>query len=321
MPERVAIEEFAVEVSGGRLAACALGSRAAGAPLVLAVHGITANSRAWLPVTRALDGRASVIAVDLRGRGESNSLPPPYGTAAHVSDLLAVLDHLALERAVIVGHSLGAYIVARLAAAHPERVQAVLLIDGGLTIPGIEGIDPQEFATAFLGPAIARLKLSFPTPEAYHDWWRKHPAFAGSDVADEDLVAYANHDLVGVEPELRSACSEEAIRADAGELAELGRPARALTVRSKLLCAPRGLLGDPNPMQPLELVQEWAADDPGRREAVLVEDVNHYTITLGAAGAAAVAEAIADAVAVNARDGLRTNCPWKAGRRRGTIRA
>ncbi len=293
MPEPVAIVPMMIASAGGNLAAFRLGATAPSASPVIAVHGITGNSRAWLPFARALDGRAALTALDLRGRGASNSLPPPYGTATHVADVLAVLDALELDRAVLVGHSLGAYIVARLAAEHPQRVQTAVLVDGGLPIPGSEGVDPQEFADAFLGPALARLRLTFGSLEEDYAWWRRHPAFTGSEIADDDLVAYADHDLDGEPPELHSAVAEAPVRADAGELATLGLPAQRLTVHAKLLCAPRGLLDDPNPMQPLELAQAWAAHDPEHREAILVPDVNHYTITLGSSGAAAVADTIA----------------------------
>ena len=57
------------------------------------------------------------------------------------------------------------------------------------------------------------------------------------------------------------------------------------------------MVNDPNPMQPLELVRAWAAEDPSRRRALQVPDVNHYTIGLGAAGAAAVAAEVRAAVA------------------------
>lgn len=297
MTGQIEFDELGVEVAGGKLATFRLGPGAPDAPPVIAVHGITANSRAWAPTAHALGDRATLIAHDLRGRADSNALPGPYGVAAHATDILGVLDHLGLERAVLVGHSLGAYIVARFAADHPDRVWSVVLVDGGLTIPGSEGVDPQKFADAFLGPAIARLRLTFPSRQAYYDWWRQHPAFADGDVADEDLAAYADHDLVGTEPELRSSVAEPAVRADAGELAELGKPAHRLTVEARLLCAPRGLLDDPNPMQPFPLVQAWAAEDPQRRQAMLVSGVNHYTITLGAAGAAAVADAVAASLA------------------------
>ena len=78
------IERLDVPVGGGTLAAFRLSD---GPETVLAVHGITANSRSWLPVARSLAGRASLVAVDLRGRGSSSALPGPYGMAAYASDL------------------------------------------------------------------------------------------------------------------------------------------------------------------------------------------------------------------------------------------
>ena len=295
MSRPVEVTRRDVEVPGGALACFRFGA-ADERPVAVAVHGITSNSRAWLPVGRALGDRVALLAPDLRGRARSNHLPEPYGLDAHVRDLLAVLDAFGLERAVFVGHSLGAYIVAKLGADHPERVQAPVLVDGGLPIPGTEDVDPREFLDGFLGPALARIYLRFPDREAYRSWWWAHPALAGSDVAEEDLAAYADHDLVGSAPELRSSVMEAAVRADAAELvpAEIAAPRLALPAR--MLCAPRGLLNEPAPMQPIALAKAWAADDPQRRRAELVADVNHYTITLGTAGARAVADAIAEAV-------------------------
>ena len=176
-------------------------------------------------------------------------------------------------------------------------VTRIACTPGGLTIPGTEGVDPQRFLDAFLGPALARLRLTFPNREAYHDWWRGHPAISGSDIADEDLIAYADHDLVGEEPALRSGVSEQAVRGDAGELFGMGEPAHRLTQPASLLCAPRGLVNDPNPMQPIAVVNAWAAEAPERRRAASVPDVNHYTIVMGDAGANVVAASIAEATA------------------------
>ncbi len=297
MSAAVVIEPFDVPVPGGTLAAFRLGDAPPDAPVVVAVHGITATSRAWLPVARALGGRATLVAPDLRGRGHSNALPGPFGIRALADDVLAMLDQLALERAVLVGHSLGAYTVARLAADDPARVTAVVLVDGGLTRPQTEaGVDPQVFIDGFLGPALARLRMSFATREEYTAWWRSHPAFsgaAGRAVADEDLLAYAEHDLTGEEPELRSSVLEQAVRDAASELFEMGAAAHRLTVTATLLCAARGLLDDPNPMQPEWLAREWAAEAPQLRSVIAVPDSNHYTITLGERGAGAIADAIA----------------------------
>jgi pimeloyl-ACP methyl ester carboxylesterase len=303
MPEPVEITRRDVEVSGGTLACFWLG-RSVSERIVVALHGITSSSRAWLAVARALGGRAGVVAVDLRGRAASSGLPGPYGIDAHVSDVLAVLDALELKRVVLAGHSLGAYIAGRFAVSHPERVRSVVLIDGGLPIPGSQDAD----LDAFLGPALARLKLRFADRETYRAWWQRHPALAGSDVTAQDLWAYADHDLIGSAPELRSSVSEEAVRVDAADVAQAAEAAYRLTVPAQALCAPRGLVDDPNPMQPLELVRAWAAERPSLRYAEQVADVNHYTITLGARGAQVVAGAIAAACrerpAVAARAGL-----------------
>jgi len=101
MASAVEIESRGVAVAGGRLAFARLGT---GGPDVVAVHGITSSSRAWLAVARALAGRATLNAVDLRGRGASRALPGPYGMATHTADLAVVLDALGLERAVLAGH-------------------------------------------------------------------------------------------------------------------------------------------------------------------------------------------------------------------------
>lgn len=288
-------ERVDVDVAGGRLATYRLGDAGGDAPPVLAIHGITSTSRTWLATARALGHRAALIAVDLRGRGHSSELPPPFGLDAHVRDMVAVLDHLGLDRAVVTGHSLGAYIAARLATTHPQRVQQLVLVDGGLTIPESEGADPDRFMQEFLGPTLARLKLTFPDVAAYQAWWAAHPAVAGADIERADLEEYAAYDLTGDPPSLRSSINPQVVRDDGLDL--FGEPdAPRVTVPAVLLCAPRGMIDDPHPMQPLALVQEWAAAAPSRRRAVQVPDVNHYTISWGAHGAEAVAGEIAKAV-------------------------
>lgn len=281
-----------VAVSGGALATFRLGAQRGEPPLVLAIHGITANSRGWRPTARALGDRAALLAVDLRGRGRSNALPEPFGLSTHARDMIAVLDHFSLDRPVVVGHSLGAYVAARLAAEYPARIRGLVLVDGGLRLPGSEGTDPERIIEASLGPAIARLKMTFPDAAAYRTWWGEHPALVGSDIDPHDLDEYAAHDLVGEAPRLRSSVNPQVVRDDGIELFDAA-DADTLSVPAVFLCAPGGLLGDANPMQPLEQVEAWAAADPTRRRGVQVPHVNHYTIALGRAGAEAVADEIA----------------------------
>jgi pimeloyl-ACP methyl ester carboxylesterase len=284
-----------IDVAGGRLATFRLGAERSDAELVLAIHGITSSSRNWMAVARALGDRAALAAVDLRGRAASNHLPEPFGIDAHVRDMIAVLDALEVGRAVVAGHSLGAYVAARLATLAPERVRRLVLVDGGLTIALPEGVDPERFTEAFLGPAVARLSQTFADLAAYRDWWARHPAIAGSDVDPADLEEYAAHDLVGDPPRMRSSVNPQAVRYDALDLLRI-TDARQARCPAVLLCAPRGMVNDPNPVQPLSVVKSWVDASPDRRRSTQVPDVNHYTIALGARGAHALADAIAEAV-------------------------
>jgi hypothetical protein len=155
------------------------------------------------------------------------------------------------------------------------------------------------FMRAFLGPALARLQMTFSDLDAYVAWWSEHPSIAGSDIDPAVLRAYAEHDLVGTPPHLRSSVNADALEPDGTDVLR-SVDARELTLPAVLLCAPRGMVNDDNPMQPLQLVREWAAQDGARRRAVQVPDTNHYTIALGAAGAAAVAAEVRAALAAEA---------------------
>ncbi|MGH9037642.1 MAG: alpha/beta fold hydrolase, partial [Acidimicrobiia bacterium] len=110
---------------------------------------------------------------------------------------MAVLDHTGATSVVLAGHSMGAFVVARLAAAHPARVHAVALVDGGLVLPVPEGVEPDKVLEMVLGPALARLSMTFETPEAYRDFWRAHPAFAGPGMWSADAEDYVDYDLAG----------------------------------------------------------------------------------------------------------------------------
>jgi pimeloyl-ACP methyl ester carboxylesterase len=282
-------ERLDVPVDGGSLAVFRFGEPAE-RPIV-AIHGITANSQAWRAVAQELAPEVSVLAVDLRGRGQSAGLPGPYGLAAHARDLLAVLDHLGLEQAVLVGHSLGAYIAVRFAAEHPERVTALVLVDGGLSQPLPSDVDRQAIIDTVLGSVLARLRLTFESTEAYRDWWREHPAFAHGQVADAVLTPYADHDLIGEPPALRPSVTEAAVRADSEDVLDAGTMADRLRVPATLLRAPRGLLNEERPVQPAEMAAAWAEKAPDQRQLIDVSDVNHYTLVMGA-GASAVAGVI-----------------------------
>jgi lipase len=279
-----------VPVAGGVLSVARAGAsldRAEG--VVLAVHGITASHLAWRAVARELveETGVCVLAPDLRGRGRSSRLPAPYGMAAHVADLVALLDHANVGPVVLGGHSMGAYVAAQLAVGHPERVSNLVLADGGLPIPVPSDKDPEELLEETLGPALKRLGTTFPSRDDYLAMWRAHPALAAS--WNSDVEAYVQYDLESApsaaHPDaVRSVVSQDAVGADSRQLMVDEETRTALSrvrVPVWLLRSPRGLLDEPDrPLIPREMLDEFAAAHPEAR-VENVEETNHYTLLLG----------------------------------------
>src|SRR5204863_4608058 len=161
----------------------------------------------------------------------------------------AVLDHVGGERAVVAGHSMGAYIVTRFATDAPDRLAGAALVDGGLPLPHPPDIDPDVLLAAVLGPSLARLEMTFPSIEAYRDFWRAHPAFAAKPWTD-DVAAFMDYDLGPPEtsPEgetvYRSRVSLDAVREDGRDLLDTDRVRKALLSLSDpslLLWSRRGI--------------------------------------------------------------------------------
>lgn len=284
-----------IAVRGGTLRTAVWGPEDPGAPTILAVHGVTASHKAWPYLAAALPD-VRIIAPDLRGRGRSNSLPAPYGMPAHAEDLAAVLAELTTGPVVVVGHSMGAFASVVLANLFPERVRSLVLVDGGLPLQVPAGLSDQQIIAAILGPAAERLNATFPSREVYRSFWRQHPAFSADWSAF--VEEYVDYDLTGEEPELRPATRYQAMADDTAELhrgASLLKALDELAVATEVLRAPRGLLNEPAGLYAPGYLDAWAEKLPALtvRE---VPDVNHYTIVMGEAGAAAVAQSVRDAL-------------------------
>ena len=129
-----------------------------GDPIVL-VHGFASTKEVnwvhpgWI-ATLTRDGRR-VIALDNRGHGVSGKLydPSAYHSATMADDVRALLDYLKIERADVMGYSMGARITAFLTVKHPERVRSAIL--GGLGIRLVEGVGlPESIADALEAPSL-----------------------------------------------------------------------------------------------------------------------------------------------------------------------
>ena len=120
--------------------------RGAGPPLVL-VHGLGYARWGWEPVAGPLAARFEVLLLDNRGIGASDAPAGPYTAAAMAEDVVRVLDEAGLERAHVVGTSLGGMVAQELALAHPDRVDRLVL---ACTTPGGELAHPIPAGTLAL---------------------------------------------------------------------------------------------------------------------------------------------------------------------------
>jgi pimeloyl-ACP methyl ester carboxylesterase len=140
-----------------------------GEPIVL-VHGFASSKQInWVNpgwVSTLMRAGRRVIALDNRGHGQSSKLydPAAYHSAIMAEDVRALLDHLEIERADVMGYSMGARITAYLTVDHPERVRSMIL--GGLGIRLVEGVGlPEAIADALEAPSLA--DVSDPTGRVF----------------------------------------------------------------------------------------------------------------------------------------------------------
>jgi 3-oxoadipate enol-lactonase len=138
-----------LDVDGERIHLIERGSTG---PRVLLLHGYASNSQAWRAVMNRLDGRFQMVAVDMPGFGWSTRYPThPLTGDAYAERLVRILDALGWERPHVVGQSWGGGLAQRLAAAHPDRVERLVLV---------ATVDPSR--TLWLGTAGLRLGIRFP---------------------------------------------------------------------------------------------------------------------------------------------------------------
>jgi pimeloyl-ACP methyl ester carboxylesterase len=132
-----------------------------GEPIVL-VHGFASNKEVnwvnpgWMRTLTGAGRRA--IALDNRGHGQSSKLhdPAAYHSSKMAEDVRALLDHLKIERADVMGYSMGARISAYVAVTHPARVRSLVL--GGLGSRLIEGVGlSKNIAEALEAPSLAAI--------------------------------------------------------------------------------------------------------------------------------------------------------------------
>jgi pimeloyl-ACP methyl ester carboxylesterase len=118
-----------------------------GVPVVL-LHGFPLSSEMWIPIRPAIEQVVRLITPDLRGFGGSHAPQGDYGMETLAGDVLRLVDRLGLERIVLGGHSMGGYVALRFAAAHPERLAGLILVNTRASADTNEGKIRRQTAIA-----------------------------------------------------------------------------------------------------------------------------------------------------------------------------
>lgn len=224
-----------------------------GAAVVLVHAGLT-DRRLWDHQFAALAARYRVVRYDWRGRGESG---PAAGEFAHHADLLALLDALEIERAALVGCSMGGAYSVDVALAAPERVTSLTLIASGLS--GHEW--PAEMG------ALARERILAAVPDERLRRYREHTAEA-VDPADVAAMAEAQLRLTAVGP------GREPSDLDPDAWEHMVRMCRLVFERAWTGPAHTELAADPPAKERLAEVVQPALVVNGRADLPYIQDVS-----------------------------------------------
>ncbi len=239
---------------------------------ILCIHGITANCRCWDVIADALSPSHRVLAMDLRGRGLSGAPSTGYSMEHHSRDILAVLNDLGLERVVLMGHSLGAFISLIFGAKHPERVDRIILVDGG------GKLSEEQLVKVFAGikPSLDRLGKVLPSFEAYLDLMKEAPFLKNWSQALETYYQYEVEEVAGgVRTRINPVHIEEE-RINLGKV-DISQVYGEISCPVLILRATEGMLARDDLLLP-EDVTERMVREIANATRVDVDGTNHYTI-------------------------------------------
>ena len=151
-------------------------------PPLLCLHGLTRNARDWAEFAERYSPRFRVLALEFRGRADSqyDPLPMRYNPLTYAADVIELLDQLNIDRAIFVGTSLGGLVTMTAAAIAPQRIAASILNDVGpeLSNAGLDRIrsyvggDVRFRTWDDAAEAIATNNRHLPASYTHEDWVR-----------------------------------------------------------------------------------------------------------------------------------------------------
>ena len=239
---------------------------------ILCVHGITANCRFWDCLASVLAPRHRVIAIDLRGRGLSDKPQTGYSIKHHCKDILALMNDQGLQRAVLMGHSLGAFISLVFAARYPQRVDRLILVDGGGKLSETQ----MEKVFAGIKPSLDRLGQIFPSLRTYLSQMKQAPYL---QPWNSYMETYFRYEVEEAEGGVRSRVHPKHIEEEAKNLGKVDSREfyKKIKAPTLILRATKGMLAKDDLLLPEDVVDRMVRDIPNVKRVDL-RGTNHYSI-------------------------------------------
>ena len=241
------------------------------APPILLLHGITSYSGTWDWLVPDLAEHFRVLSLDFRGHGKSDRAAEQYLSSGYISDAVTVLEQVAGQPAIVMGHSLGGATTAALAQRHPELLKAAIMEDpalglGGSGKPALEG---NSLLTSFklMRESVPRLQASGITVNRLVDILAATPSASGGTFAD---ILHAS----GIEQMAESMLKVDASVLDpvlTSNIEAFLNPAMPLAVPSLIVCADPT---KPDALASPELANAFADISPVT-EVFVVEGAGH----------------------------------------------
>jgi pimeloyl-ACP methyl ester carboxylesterase len=247
-------------------------------PPMIFLHGITANAYCFQAFADDLARDHRVFAYDLRGRGDSDKPESGYGISIHATDLAELIDVLGLDRPVVAGHSMGAFVALYFAVHYPQKLSKLILIDAGVSPPW-KTIEQQP---VWLTASMNRLGTPVPSYEEYIQRLKAAP-FLGP-YWNRYIDFYFEHDVRrNSDGSVVSKAYREGVLQDGQQQLSENAPEelwKDVTVPTLLMRAGQGLFTDNDQL----LTEEAAAAiQHGIKNCHYVNfpNLNHYTIIFG----------------------------------------
>jgi pimeloyl-ACP methyl ester carboxylesterase len=172
-----------------------------GSPLVLLHGGMLTIELSYAGLMPALAQKHQVVGVELQGHGRTADIERAITPAALATDVVALLDHLGIPSAHVLGHSMGAAVALELAVRHPDRVRSVVAASASVRPDGLHEdlTDPAKQATSSRMPTLqdftefrAAYERLSPHPEHFDDF------LATLSQSSADLEGWSDDELAGI---------------------------------------------------------------------------------------------------------------------------